>query len=312
MGVAMRVLITGSGGPAGMNALRFIPSHIQAWACDADEKARERMKKTGINAEFYQVPYANHPDFLEKINEIVENHNIDLIIPTVDEELVVLSEKRHMLKADVIVSPHETIKICNDKFMLYQKFKDSPFCPKHMVTDKKEELLRFFRSEKILAKPRISRGSRGVFVFESPEEVPDELVTEKNIFCEYLPGREYTVDVLCDTEGNLTLAIPRQRLKTERGVSIHGRTERNNEILECVEKICNSLKFTGPINIQFKYDNQEKPKLIEINPRLSGGFPITVASGVNPLEILFHMLEGREIERKNLSWSEREFKHERV
>mgnify|MGYP000041114636 CR=1 FL=1 len=313
MGVGMNVLITGSGGPAGINALRFLPPHIQRIACDADENAKQRMEEAGVaNIKFYNVPPANHPEFLKALKKILKKENIDMVIPTVDEELLILAEKQKEMGAKVIISPYETIRTCNDKFLLYEVFKGFDFCPKYLVTESREDLLDFFGRDKVLVKPRISRGSRGVYVFETPEAVPGELITEKNIFCEYLPGREYTVDALCDLEGNLVLAIPRLRVKTEKGVSIHGKTERNNEILRCVEKTCNTLKFIGPINIQFKYDSKEKPKLVEINPRLSGGFPITVASGLNPLEILFRMIEGERIDKETLVWFEKEFKHQRV
>jgi carbamoyl-phosphate synthase large subunit len=70
--------------------------------------------------------------------------------------------------------------------------------------------------------------------------------------------------------------------------------------------ICNTLKFIGPINIQFKLDSQGIPKLVEINPRLSGGFPLTVASGVNSLEILYKLIKGEQINPKELEWNETE------
>jgi len=313
MGVGMNVLITGSGGPAGINALRFLPSHIRRVACDADENARKRMEKAGItDIRFYNVPPANHPEFLKALKRILKEENIDMVIPTVDEELLILAEKQEEIDAKILISPYETIKTCNDKLLLYEVFKGFDFCPRYLVTQRREELLGLFGRNKVLVKPRVSRGSRGVHVFETPEAVRGELITEKNIFCEYLPGREYTVDALCDLEGNLVLAIPRLRMKTEKGVSIHGKTEKNKKILKFVEEICNTLKFIGPINIQFKYDSKEKPKLVEINPRLSGGFPITVASGLNPLEILFRMIEGERIDKENLVWFEKEFKHQRV
>ena len=68
----------------------------------------------------------------------------------------------------------------------------------------------------------------------------------------------------------------------------------------------NALKFIGPINIQFKLDSQGIPKLVEINPRLSGGFPITAASGINTLELLYKLIKGERINPDSLVWKETE------
>ena len=43
------------------------------------------------------------------------------------------------------------------------------------------------------------------------------------IIQEYLPGKEYTVDVLSDLDGNSLLAIPRERIEVKAGISSKGK-----------------------------------------------------------------------------------------
>jgi hypothetical protein len=91
---------------------------------------------------------------------------------------------------------------------------------------------------------------------------------------EYLDGPEYSIDCLADDE-NLYAAIPRKKGK--------GRVrelENNPELMAIAEKIHETYRIPFIFNIQVKYQNGV-PKLLELNPRMSGGLHITCLSGVN-------------------------------
>jgi len=184
----MKVLVTGAGGPAGMNVVNHSPSTIKLVVCDADPKARERLKSIGKDKlRFYQVPFARDRGFLGAVNKIISSEGIELIIPTVDEELLVFSKNQKKVNARVVVSPPETIDVCNDKYLFYERFKELGISPKYVVTDNRKDL-EFFGNERIFMKPRVGRGSRGTRTFENSKEVPDRLINNLNIFCECLPG----------------------------------------------------------------------------------------------------------------------------
>jgi carbamoyl-phosphate synthase large subunit len=201
------------------------------------------------------------------------------------------------------------VEVCNDKFLFYERFREYGFSPRYVVTDRKEDLAVFGR-EKIFMKPRIGRGSRGTRIFDDFGEIPDELVNRSNVFCEYLPGHEYTADVLCGFDGKPIVIMPRKRLEVLKGVCVKGRMEKNRKIIKNIEKMCEVLKFTGPINIQFKLDSKGTPKLVEANPRFSGGLPISIKAGVNPLTLLYDLVQGKKIEREKLAWKEIECSQE--
>jgi carbamoyl-phosphate synthase large subunit len=303
----MRVLVTGVGGPAGTNVVNHSPERIEMVACDADPNAKKRLLSSGKpGLRFYQVPPARkEKEFVDAVRGIVSRESIDAIIPTVDEELMVFSRNREGFGTRIVVSPFETINTCNDKYLFYERFREYGFSPRYVVTGSRKEL-ESLGSGKILMKPRIGRGSRGIRIFGRIEDVPDEDISKNNVFCEYLPGYEYTSDVLCDLEGNPLVIIPRKRLEVKRGVCVRGRLERNERIIGNIRKMCEVLKFTGPINIQFKLDSGGEPRLVEANPRFSGGLPITIQSGVNTLEILYDLLESRKISSSRLVWQETE------
>lgn len=306
----MKVLVTGAGGPAGMNVVNHSPGSIKIVVCDADPKAREKLKSIGKSGlKFYQVPFARDKGFLEAVNKIISSEGIELIIPTVDEELLVFSKNQKKVNTRVMVSPPETIDVCNDKYLFYERFKELGMSPKYVVTDNRKDL-EVFGKERIFMKPRVGRGSRGTRTFENAKDVPDRLINNRNIFCEYLPGYEYTSDVLCDFEGKPLVIMPRKRLEIHRGICVKGSMEKNEKIIKNIEKICEVLKFIGPINIQFKIDADGNPKLVESNPRFSGGLPISIRAGVNTPELLYDMIKGKQISKKRLEWKEIECSQE--
>lgn len=67
------------------------------------------------------LPRIEDPDYLPAIIQICQNNQIALIVPTIDTDLLLLSENRERIEAEsgakVLVSDYETIKICRDKIM---------------------------------------------------------------------------------------------------------------------------------------------------------------------------------------------------
>jgi carbamoyl-phosphate synthase large subunit len=179
----MKTLLTGSGGPAAMNALRFLPKGIPVVGCDADPNAEEKAKNIERPFKFYTVPMALDPEFLDKIQEISEKEGVEIIIPTVDEDLPIFSRNQSRFKARVIISPQETVETCDDKLLLYEKLKDSGISPEFLVTERRQDIQEFFNNRKVFMKPRVGRGSRGIEAFENSEQIPEDKINKKNIFC---------------------------------------------------------------------------------------------------------------------------------
>jgi biotin carboxylase len=90
---------------------------------------------------------------------------------------------------------------------------------------------------------------------------------------EYLPGAERSVDALAEN-GELVGAVVRRKG--------HGwqQIEDNPRLVEVVRRLAARLGLTGLFNTQFR-DAGGEPHLLEINPRMSGGLPLTFRSGLN-------------------------------
>ncbi|QZN78056.1 MULTISPECIES: ATP-grasp domain-containing protein [unclassified Paenibacillus] len=105
--------------------------------------------------------------------------------------------------------------------------------------------------------------------FSSAPSFPNVMVME------VLEGYEYSIDCLSDRNGKLLTAIPRRK---ERGRL--RLLEENEELLAIARNVAEVYRIPYNFNIQMKY-RKDTPKLLEINPRMSGGLHMSCLSGVN-------------------------------
>jgi carbamoylphosphate synthase large subunit len=96
------------------------------------------------------------------------------------------------------------------------------------------------------------------------------------LLMEYLEGREYSVDCVGD-HGKLVAAVSRKK-GTEQGHA--QRIDMRPAIIEATTQLCAHLGLNGNFNVQFR-EAGGQPRLLEINPRMSGGIGMACAAGPN-------------------------------
>ena len=97
---------------------------------------------------------------------------------------------------------------------------------------------------------------------------------------EYLPGREYSVDLLVDN-GRALVTVPRFREVIKGGISFIGITEENKDVIETSNAIVEAIGLDYNIGVQLRYSKDELPSVLEINPRVQGTIVLCTAAGVN-------------------------------
>lgn len=244
----------------------------------------------------YRVPLVKEPNYLQVIGHIVEKEDIGIIIPTIDQELLLWAKhKEEFAKKGVYVSisPPETVSICNDKRETFLHFKKNrlPF-PKTYIPSE----LTYKMPYPLFIKPRMGRGSVNSYLVKNKKEL-DFFVEYVNdpVIQDYLQGKEFTVDAYFSREGELISMIPRYRLVIRSGVSDRGRTFKNSILTEWIRKIGRKMRFEGAINIQGKI-YKRKIIFFEINPRFSGGIQLSTAAGPNFAELIIRELKGEKLE----------------
>src|SRR5262245_36043691 len=230
----------------------------------------------------YVVPMTTDKHYIPIIESICDAEGINLIIPTIDDELPVFGRSLTRFEQagiDIAVSSERTSIICNDKYETYV------FCTATDIRTAATYLpqdLDFARLQyPVYVKPRLARGSVNVFLASNQTQlrgfldyVPDAIVQER------LTGAEFTVDVLCDFNGQTLSIVPRERLVIRAGGSDKEITRRHPEVMAFARDVAEQLGIVGPANIQCKWDGKGAT-LIEVNPRFSGGIALTIAAGAD-------------------------------
>ena len=244
----------------------------------------------------YRVSLATAPEYIDQIKAVCRKENVRLLIPTIDEELPLFGGLREEFSEQgitVIISRAEVAEICNDKYRTYEFFKahDIPTPETYLP----EVALSNGLSYPLFLKPRRGRGSVGAYMLHNSRELEFFLdyVQDPIVQC-YVGGTEYTIDVLCDFESTLISAVPRERIVIRSGVTDRGRTRRDPVLIDYAYRIVEALQPVGPINIQCKVEDG-RPGFLEINPRFSGGIPLTIAAGALFPHWVLDMVEGKRV-----------------
>lgn len=107
---------------------------------------------------------------------------------------------------------------------------------------------------------------------------------------EHLGGAEWSVDC-AGKNGELLCAV--QRKKSQ--LVGHGQTiDNNSDITNMVNRLTAHYHLNGLFNIQFK-EGTHGVRLLEINPRPSGGFGMACLSGANLAQIALQAIQGEPI-----------------
>lgn len=245
----------------------------------------------------YQVCRIDHDSYIPQIIEICKKEKINLIVPTIDTELIKLSQGKSQIEsqteAKVLISNQNVIDICRDKYKTVDFFLENGLNAPRYIT--KEDLKCKNYEFPLFIKPLNGSSSINAFKVHNKKEL-DFFVDyiENYILQDFAEGDEYTIDAFCDFDSKPITIVPRRRLAVRSGEILKGITEKNELIIGEVKKVLNALKPIGQITLQGILT--EKGFLfIEINPRFGGGAPMSIAAGADSCQNLYRLLLGEQL-----------------
>lgn len=246
---------------------------------------------------FHIIERVGTTNYINQIIEICNKENISLIVPTIDTELLCLSENKELIesktKAKVLISSNEVIKICRNKINTTKFFELHGFgTPKYIEYKNANENTEF----PLFIKPLDGSSSVNAFKINNVEELDFFVKYIKNpIIQEFAVGEEYSVDVFCDFNSKPITIVPRLRIAVRGGEIAKGKIVKDREIIEDVQKMLTILKPLGHITIQCIKTNKGI-EYIEINPRFGGGAPMSIDSGADSCVNLYKLLQGEQLQ----------------
>ena len=295
--------------PAGEVTLICTHTHTTAAAfLAADESYLEPAELTGLA-------------YLEWCVDFCHQHNIQLFWP--GKEAALISQHHVLFQAIGVqvlsVADYDTLTLLHDKADFYADL--SPDVAQTMdfiaVTDRDSfdnavaELSA--KHERLCVKPAVSVFGLGFRVLDTQRDsitqllkgveyqIPlQELRQGMNntpqfatlLVMEHLGGHEWSVDC-AGRHGELLCAVQRKKSL----LAGHGQTIDNHaEIQGMVTRLTAHYRLNGLFNIQFK-EGVHGPRLLEINPRPSGGFGMACLSGANLAHIALQSIKSETVQQ---------------
>ena len=250
----------------------------------------------------YIVPRIKSDDFIPRIIDICKKEKIDLIIPTLDTELMVYAENKELIfkeaKTKVMVSNRNIISIIRNKIKTCNFLEENGFDVPKIITDK--DIINKKYKFPLFIKPLDGSSSIDNFKINNEKELQFfKDYVHNPMIQEFSEGQEFCVDVFCDFNGNVITIVPKLRLAHRSGEITKAIVVKDRDIINIGKKLANLLKPCGEINFDCIKGKENKIDILEINGRFAGGAPISFDAGANSPKKIYELMLG-----KNLTYNE--------
>lgn len=262
----MRVLLTGGGGASAHAWMQVAGARHELFFTDMRDDCPDWL----LSERWCQVPPASDIGYVEAIRQCCEEHDIELIVPGIDEELLRLSEASATLPR-LLLPDYRTIAIHLDKLTSFDALSEFETIPDTASADTPWD------QWPAILKPRCGRGSRDVYLVQGPDEVEAYVSLRKRpahdwVLQEYLDGLEYSVTLVADASGLLRAVVP-VRTYDKRGITLRGEINLSPQVIDFGARIHQVCSSPGIINIQGMLVGKEFWPF-EVNPRVSTTTPL--------------------------------------
>lgn len=322
----LTVLLTGCGAPGGPGIIKCLRKNgerdIRIVGVDMNETAGGRRL---VDA-FYPVPPASSPDFISRVLEICRKEAVHIVLPLVTKELEKFSAAKPLFESSgvkVAVMDPEPLHIANNKGLLLTAMQEAGMpTPEFRVVHTADEVAAAisdlgYPRRPVVVKPTFGNGGRGTRILDTsisryelffnnkPNSMVmgyDELMQilqerdsiPEMMVMEYLPGDEYSVDVLA-WQGQVDHALCRRGTLMEHGNQLDCVVIKHERLVQLANEMCALLDLSGNACFDIKEDAAGNIQIMEMNPRLSAGIVSFAAAGVNLPYLGIKRLLGEEL-----------------
>lgn len=229
-----------------------------------------------VFARHFIVPHVDEKNWLESLNQIIIEQEIDYVFPAHDDAIVALAENADKIKARIVSSPPWTCQITRSKSQTYKILSD--IVPVPFVYENSDMIDHY----PVFVKPDLGEGSQDIHVAYNREQVRQLLSNGKvYVVTEFLPGEEFTVDCFSHREQGLLFCGGRERIRIRNGISMNSRPVDEKLFRDYAYAISAKLAFHGAWFFQLKRDRKGMLKLLEVAPRIAGTMALHRVQGIN-------------------------------
>lgn len=238
------------------------------------------------------LPFVDEDNFVDALNAAIDEYEIDYVFPAHDSVLTKLAIERHKLHATLVAAETETVEICRSKNRTYAHLAGADYLPRsyNCAAD--------VPAYPVFIKPSVGQGAQGARRIDDEAHLAEALSEGvEYAICEYLPGREFTVDCFTDRHGKLRLVSPRSRARIRAGISVRSEHFEADERVQAIAEDINSrFSFMGGWFFQLKENAEGDYRLMEVAPRIAGTMALTRNTGANLPMLTLFTLWGYDVE----------------
>ncbi len=245
-------------------------------------------------------PLDDEKGYVESLVDLCQKLAVAIVIPVIDPEIDILSKYVAYLssrKIFVAVSNREVLNVCWSKLSMNEFLKKNSFDIPATYKDI-SEFKDDYRVKKIdfpvMLKPVFGSGSADTHKASSLRQL-EGLFHDGLMIQELLDGQEYGCDVFNDLAKRPVRCVIKKKLAMRSGETDKAITIFDDRIQKEVLRLAEALGHICNLDCDV-IDANGKLYFIDLNPRFGGGYPMSHASGVNYLELILKMADGKKIE----------------
>ena len=225
-----------------------------------------KMNKSNYN--FVSPKVSDKENFKKFLKSYIFKNKINVVFPMSEYELEILAEqKKFYLKRGVriIISDLKIIRLCKNKLKCYD------FLKKNKI-----------KYPKIIeAKNIINRK-----IYPTPKK------NKKYFYQKYLNSIEIGIDILNDLEGKYLHSCAKKKIAMRSGNTDKAEIIFSKKTSSFAKKLSKCLKHVGVIDVDCIYYKNDL-HILDINPRIGGGYPFIHEFGFNYIEKIIQILKGK-------------------
>jgi len=283
------ILVTGAGGSAGNNvcwSLR-VSNDGKKIVLDGTDVDRTSIELNGWIDRAYQLPPANSPRYLRRLNQVVKKDKVEMIFPQPDSEVGRLSRDRDQVRAAMFLPEREAVRVCQDKYeALSRWFKKGLRREPIVLSPRNRRTRQLARRLTFPCWVRARQGAGGSLSclaknwrsveywigYHWTEGLKTDFIVE-----EYLPNRDFCFMSIW-SEGKLVTSMVRERLSwVGHRIVGSGGTSKLNRVVHSNKVSMTALKAIRAVSekphgifcVDLKGDARGVPRPTEINCRFT-------------------------------------------
>jgi carbamoyl-phosphate synthase large subunit len=283
-------------------------------ACDATGDAPALQ----IADKGFVVPSIDADNYVDVLLTICRDQRVRLLIPALEPELPLLAtHSARFLEIGTLplVSSSEIIETCYDKLKTAKFLEQCGLTVPRTYVElgaARQALSRGEITFPLVVKPRWGVSSMGLAIAEDDQDLNFAFnTTEKQIACSFLAqvsvaapgkcvliqerlsGEEYGLDIVNDLSGRHVCTFGKRKLKMRGGQTDRAITVNDEKLQKLGQLIGEQLSHVGILDCDL-FACEEGYRVIDLNPRIGGGYPFSHLAGANVPSALIAWMYGEE------------------